>query len=757
MTAAAPAIPSRPPAPDPAEAGTAAPRAGSGADLAFVLGPFRSGTTLLRKILDSHPRIASPAETWFLLPLLNLWTGDGQCDRFNPRQAAAALRTHLDRGAFLDCCRAFAERFYARLRRGAGAIVVDKTPLYLGVAGEIANLLPATRFLLLARDPRAILWSRATWRHAADHDPESHVTRVAADVRDLAAFLRDHADRSLLVRYERLCDEPAATLARVTAFLGVPFDESMIAYGARAHHEGYGDESTLAHRAPHTDSIARWRGGLSAELQARLLEACGADDLALLGLADLAVEPGPAAAPRPPRAATKAIGRVLFFTHAGTNSRDHLLDMARGFRRAGCEVVHWELDPIMQMTRGGARTADALMDSARILSTFIRANGVDLSVGMWGNALGAVAHGAQDGAAVPFFDLAASPHVMVWFDAPHWAHQGTFHPHFGTPIVRGRFVYSLVNDAGIAADMAGVLGFSNVLCRPWAVDEERFAPPAGVTPRYDLVFALGPGAPAPTPLMLRELESDAPDEDAIRRELAPGVQRRLREEIAPALAGADRDAAVALLDRLVDLQLARRHAPMIERLAAIERADAALAAAGRALRARPSLYVKAGAIVRELESWRRAFAITWLSRRFRCAVFSSPTIEGWPCAAEALGWVRHEDQARTYALGRCALNVMRWQDDVGLNLKPFEIAASGALCLCERRAALAECFAPDEEIVAFDTIADAAARLRDLLASPADLARIARAGCERVRRDHTWPVRARQIMDVVARSGPPAG
>ena len=35
----------------------------------FVIGCFRSGTSLLRRILDSHPRIACPPESKFILPL----------------------------------------------------------------------------------------------------------------------------------------------------------------------------------------------------------------------------------------------------------------------------------------------------------------------------------------------------------------------------------------------------------------------------------------------------------------------------------------------------------------------------------------------------------------------------------------------------------------------------------------------------------------------------------------------------------------
>jgi hypothetical protein len=37
--------------------------------LPVVVGVGRSGTTLLRLMLDAHPQVAIPAETGFLLPL----------------------------------------------------------------------------------------------------------------------------------------------------------------------------------------------------------------------------------------------------------------------------------------------------------------------------------------------------------------------------------------------------------------------------------------------------------------------------------------------------------------------------------------------------------------------------------------------------------------------------------------------------------------------------------------------------------------
>jgi len=254
-----------------------------GQHLAFLLGAFRSGTTLVRKILDSHPLVHSPAETWFLLPLVNLWEGVGTCPRYNPAQAAAALKNHLSQAGFVECCRAFAGRFYHQTLPAGKEVYVDKTPMYLNIAGALPTMFPAARFIVLARDPRGILWSRHTWRHADASSIASRVRGVAGDVRRLAGFVGAHRDRTVLIRYEDVCVNPERSMRAVCAHIGVAFDPCMIEYGRTDHHEGYGDENTRAHERPHAHSVARWGPELTPQVERELMDLCTSEALAVLG------------------------------------------------------------------------------------------------------------------------------------------------------------------------------------------------------------------------------------------------------------------------------------------------------------------------------------------------------------------------------------------------------------------------------------------------------------------------------------------
>ncbi|MEM7755826.1 MAG: sulfotransferase [Planctomycetota bacterium] len=267
-----------------------------GRGLCFVLGAFRGGTTLLRKVLDTHPGVYSPAETWFMLPLVNLWEGVGENSRFNPKQAGVAIQQHLKQEQFVECCRAFAGRFYAEALAGSpkssAGVFVDKTPLYLQLAGALPVVFPEAEFVVLARDPRGILWSRHTWQHSGPEPIESRIPVVAGDVQKLAAFWaareRVGADRVHLVKYEELCTEPESAARGLCGFLGVEFEARMVDYGAALHHEGYGDEKSRGHSRPHTGSVERWRGEMSEVVQGEVARACGGEALGVLGYGELA-------------------------------------------------------------------------------------------------------------------------------------------------------------------------------------------------------------------------------------------------------------------------------------------------------------------------------------------------------------------------------------------------------------------------------------------------------------------------------------
>lgn len=442
--------------------------------------------------------------------------------------------------------------------------------------------------------------------------------------------------------------------------------------------------------------------------------------------------------------------RIAFFLQPGKVSRDIFLAMIRGFANAGHECAVIELAQFWARASAvpPAERASAATQATAAITDFFRTNRIDCSVSMWSNALSSLSHGLKHGKVVSCFDLMQPPvpHLMYWLDAPHWAQAGSVRTFLPSGIFQSPALFSIVNNEQTAREMREVLGFRHASGLPYAIDPDQFAatpaPPA--EREFDLAFALGPGDEPPTTPMLAELDRDQPDIARIRHEQAALVRPRLAV-LADRAAGADRDAVLAVLHRLLALQLADRHVPMLTRLATIAAESGDSRRGVEALTAHPELFIDATAQVRLIEAWERAFTIAFLSRRFSTLVFGECDLGPWGFRGVSLGHV--PNQAEHYQCARAGLSVMRWQDDHGLHLKPFEITASGAALLIARRAGLEHLFTPAAECEVFESPADAAARLRRLLADPARLAALAAAGRARTMRDHTW---ARRVPAMLA-------
>lgn len=441
--------------------------------------------------------------------------------------------------------------------------------------------------------------------------------------------------------------------------------------------------------------------------------------------------------------------RILFFLQPGANSRSIFLDMIRGFARAGHETILWELQPIWTMyERHGDRREALMREVSSIVASLIKSNRCGLSIGMWANGIFSLANGRRDGRPATFFDLIDEPHLMFWLDAPQWAHGGDARQLFGTGILGGSRVHHLINNEGTAREMRDVLGFSNVHALAYGIDEGSFRP-RGAEREFDVVFALGPGDPTPSELMLREIESSEPDVEAIRAERARSVRGRLHE-IARAGEAPAGIGVVELMEALLESQVRERDRPVLDRLDEIGRAHEEMGAARSWMIQRPQVYVAVSAALRQVESWERAFVISYLSRHLRCAVFGSGDLGAWGYRGTAIGEVAYEDQCLAYSRGRLGLNVMRQQDDVGVNLKPLEISASGTACLMRERPGIGEVLESGREIATFRTPRGALEAARALLDDESARRAMGEAARSRVLREHTWTARAGQILSSLA-------
>lgn len=208
----------------------------------FVGGASRSGKTLMRWMLSSHPDIVVTRRT-------EMWSrfsgrfGDlgkpGNLERclgaMMARSQIAALEPDLERVR-----RDFAEgeRTYGRLfalvneqyaERCGKPRWGDQSPSNERFADAIMSAYTTARFIHLIRDPRdcyaAILLEKAKRRPGAAGVWASSWTTSAALARD---NVERYPDAYRVVRYETLVAEPEQTMRDVCDLLGEPFDPAML-------------------------------------------------------------------------------------------------------------------------------------------------------------------------------------------------------------------------------------------------------------------------------------------------------------------------------------------------------------------------------------------------------------------------------------------------------------------------------------------------------------------------------------------------
>lgn len=226
----------------------------------FVVGVSRSGTTLLRLMLDAHPEMGIPHETHFLPAMI-------AASPATPAEFIASLMAaqtwpdfHLDAPALLQrvseiqpfSLGAAVELFYASYAEARGKPRWgDKTPPYILHIETISRLLPRARFIHIIRDVRDVALSLSDkW-----FGPGPDVALAAAFWRDRIVSAREQASRIpkdcyLELRYEDLITAPEKELRRIAGFIDLPFHSAMLNYHQQA-------EERLAEMADWRDQAGR--------------------------------------------------------------------------------------------------------------------------------------------------------------------------------------------------------------------------------------------------------------------------------------------------------------------------------------------------------------------------------------------------------------------------------------------------------------------------------------------------------------------
>lgn len=260
----------------------------------FIISLPRAGSTLLQRLLGGHPEIATASEPWLALPFVYALRRDVVRGEYGHNSQVSGLTDFLagiPEG--MDCFQREAGRFIERLleRHGGGgkAYFLDKTPRYHLILGELAKMFPEAKFIVLHRNPLAVVASiLSTWKEGRFRLGTNEID-VYEGPRNLISFVRDARVEILEVRYEDLVHQPEEVLARVTGFLGISKVWSTELVSGDAVTRGRLGDKTGIHRYStiSKDSIDAWKAQFASPLRRSwaksYLHWIGAENLRRLG------------------------------------------------------------------------------------------------------------------------------------------------------------------------------------------------------------------------------------------------------------------------------------------------------------------------------------------------------------------------------------------------------------------------------------------------------------------------------------------
>jgi hypothetical protein len=292
----------------------------------FLVGSHRSGTTLLRRIVEAHSRIAVVPETdWVpqfykqrtglsaegtvteaLIPLLLEHPKFGHLG-VSPKELRRLLAPG-ERPDYAD----FVSRIFDRCGAARGKpLVGDKTPNYVRQVHVLHGLWPGARFVHLIRDGREVCLSVLDWKRKAARMAELFPTwaedRVTTAALCWERDVRRGREKGLPlgpalyheVRYEDLVRRPADETRKLCSFLGVTYEEEMLEFhrGRTRPEPGLSPKEAWL---PITPGLRDWRTQMSAGDVERF-EAAAGDLLDELGYPRGCPAPAPAARERAAR------------------------------------------------------------------------------------------------------------------------------------------------------------------------------------------------------------------------------------------------------------------------------------------------------------------------------------------------------------------------------------------------------------------------------------------------------------------------
>lgn len=239
-----------------------------------VGGCHRSGTSVVRRMLNAHSRIYCGPEVKFFRD----WYGDYLAeDAVRHARFFTSARGMLPEGELLEILgRAFVD-IHLRAAANAGKQRwADKNPENVLYLKEWERMLgDAWVFLHVVRNPLDTLASiaEADFRFAVPAGLEARIEHYRRYAEAGLAFQAAHPDRYYRIVYEKLVRSPADEVHRLMEWLGEKTEAAQLDFNSKEHQPGLEDPKISRTQGVHPASIGRWKAFFQKDEAGKIVSA----------------------------------------------------------------------------------------------------------------------------------------------------------------------------------------------------------------------------------------------------------------------------------------------------------------------------------------------------------------------------------------------------------------------------------------------------------------------------------------------------
>ena len=213
----------------------------------FILGRHRSGTTLLRTLLDAHPNIKIPLETPFIFTLYPKYKNIKNWDRSQLEELHKDLSTYINfdylqinknkllpeilagegENSFQNFVKIIYSNYTSIYKKEEITLLGDKNPLYAIYPDKLFKIFPDSKYIFLTRDYRDHIIS------IKKIDFEAHRTALLAYKWRLAVkknmqLSKRYPKQFFHLRYEDLVSDPELNVKKICDFLGLQYSAEVL-------------------------------------------------------------------------------------------------------------------------------------------------------------------------------------------------------------------------------------------------------------------------------------------------------------------------------------------------------------------------------------------------------------------------------------------------------------------------------------------------------------------------------------------------